>query len=205
MNPILPVAEPLALKKLTGMQRAAVLMLALGKEHGEPLWNEFSEDEIKDLSAAMAQLGSVPAKSVEHLFVQFASDVANMTSCHGSFESTERLLEGILPNDKVQEIMEDIRGPHGRTMWDKLGNVSEQVLASYLRNEYPQTVAVILHKLKPEHAARVLAEFPSDYATEEVACMLKMEVVPKDILAHVAQTLRTELMSNLARDREHTR
>src|SRR3546814_10486776 len=88
MNPILPVAEPLALKKLTGMQRAAVLMLALGKEHGEPLWNEFSEDEIKDLSAAMAQLGSVPAKSVEHLFVQFASDVANMTSCHGSFEST---------------------------------------------------------------------------------------------------------------------
>src|SRR3546814_14722503 len=84
-------------------------------------------------------------------------------------------------------------------MWDKLGNVSEQVLASYLRNEYPQTVAVILHKLKPEHAARVLAEFPSDYATEVVARMLKMEVVPKDILAHVEQTLRTEFMSNLAR------
>src|SRR3546814_10082997 len=129
-------------------------MLARGKELGEPLWNEFSEDEIKERSAAMAQLGSVPAKSVEHLFVQFASDVANMTSCHGSFESTERLLEGILPNDKVQEIMEDIRGPHGRTMWDKLGNVSEQELASYMRKENTQKDAVIHQNRKGVRAGK---------------------------------------------------
>ena len=44
--------------------------------------------------------------------------------------------------------MEEIRGPAGRTMWDKLGNVNEVVLANYLKNEYPQTVAVVYHCLK---------------------------------------------------------
>ncbi len=56
--------------------------------------------------------------------------------------------------------MEEIRGPAGRTMWDKLGNVNEAVLANYLKNEYPQTVAVVLSKVRPDHAARVLSLLP---------------------------------------------
>ena len=53
-------------------------------------------------------------------------------------------------------------------MWDKLGNVDEDVLASYLKNEYPQTVAVVISKLRPDNAARVLAELPDGFATEVV-------------------------------------
>ena len=55
----------------------------------------------------------------------------------GSYESTERLLRRSLPRDRATQIMEEIRGPAGRTMWDKLGNVNEAVLANYLKNEYP--------------------------------------------------------------------
>jgi flagellar motor switch protein FliG len=95
--------------------------------------------------------------------------------------------------------MEEIRGPAGRTMWDKLGNVNEQVLAAFLKNEYPQTVAVVLSKVKPEHAARVLTALPEDFAIEAVNRMLKMEAVQKDVLDKVEQTLRLEFMSNLAR------
>ena len=51
--------------------------------------------------------------------------------------------------------MDEIRGPAGRTMWDKLGSGNEAVLANYLKNEYPQTVAVVLSKVRPEHAANV--------------------------------------------------
>ena len=71
--------------------------------------------------------------------------------------------------------MEEIRGPAGRTMWDKLANVNETVLANYLKNEYPQTVAVVLSKIKPEHAARVLASLPEEFALEVVQRMLRME------------------------------
>src|SRR3989338_4460741 len=95
--------------------------------------------------------------------------------------------------------MEEIRGPAGRKMWDKLGNVNEAVLANYLKNEYPQTVAVVLSKVKPDHAARVLTSLPEDFALECVQRMLRMEPVQREILDKIEQTLRTEFMSNLAR------
>ncbi|HEX3699811.1 MAG TPA: flagellar motor switch protein FliG, partial [Phenylobacterium sp.] len=105
----------------------------------------------------------------------------------------------MMPEDKVNTLMEEIRGPAGRTMWDKLGNVNEAVLANYLKNEYPQTVAVVLSKIKPEHSARVLAALPEDFALECVTRMLRMEPVQREILDKIEQTLRTEFMSNLAR------
>jgi flagellar motor switch protein FliG len=117
----------------------------------------------------------------------------------GSFEQTQRLLNNFLPPDKVEALMEEIRGPAGRTMWDKLGNVNEAVLANYLKNEYPQTVAVVLSKIRSEHAARVLAALPDDFALEVIMRMLRMEAVQKDILDKVEETLRTEFMNNLAR------
>jgi flagellar motor switch protein FliG len=95
--------------------------------------------------------------------------------------------------------MEEIRGPAGRTMWDKLGNVNEAVLANYLKNEYPQTVAVVLSKVKPDHAARVLSLLPEGFAMEVVMRMLRMETVQKEALDGLEKTLRSEFMSNLAR------
>jgi flagellar motor switch protein FliG len=136
---------------------------------------------------------------VEKLLVDFVSQMSGTGSLMGSYESTERLLVGILPPERVATIMEEIRGPAGRTMWDKLGNVNETVLANYLKNEYPQTVSVVLSKIKPEHAARVLGALPEEFALEVVQRMLRMESVQKDILDKVEQTLRVEFMSNLAR------
>eukprot|EP01012_Entosiphon_sulcatum_P013520 TRINITY_DN18753_c0_g2_i1.p1 TRINITY_DN18753_c0_g2~~TRINITY_DN18753_c0_g2_i1.p1 ORF type:complete len:340 (+),score=97.49 TRINITY_DN18753_c0_g2_i1:202-1221(+) len=186
-------------RNLSGPEKAAVLMLALGEDHGAPLWRLMDDEEIKEISAAMATLGRVNAVMVERVFVEFASQMTTSGNLIGSFESTERLLSKSLPQDRVSQIMEEIRGPAGRTMWDKLGNVNEQVLAAYLKNEYPQTVAVVLSKVKPEHAARVLANLPEDFALEVVNRMLRMESVQKEVLDKVEQTLRTEFMSNLAR------
>ncbi len=186
-------------KSMTGTEKAAILMLSLGQEFGRPIWEQLSDEEVKDLSTAMSLLGSVKADVVERLFIQFASEVAKIGSLYGSFENTERLLTSVLPEDRVNQIMEEIRGPAGRTMWDKLGNVHEQVLAAYLKNEYPQTVAVVLQKIKAEHAAKVLTALPDDFAMEVVSRMLRMEAVQKDVLDKVENTLRVEFMNNLAR------
>ena len=138
-----PVVEDA--RKLSGPEKAAVILLALGADH-TALWESLHEDEIKEISQAMASLGTA-----------------------------------------------------GRTMWDKLANVNEAVLANYLKNEYPQTVAVVLSKIKPEHASRVLTALPEDFALECVQRMLRMEPVQREILDKIEQTLRTEFMSNLAR------
>ena len=184
---------------LKGAQKAAVLMLALGEEHSARLFAMMHEDEIKDISSAMAQLGAIRADMVERVCSEFVDTMGTSGNLFGSFESTEQLLMKALPSDRVSQIMEDIRGPAGRTMWDKLGNVSENVLANYLKNEYPQTVAVVLSKVKPDHAARVLSLLPDSFAMEVVMRMLRMETVQKDVLDGVERTLRSEFMSNLAR------
>src|SRR5208282_2888054 len=121
----------------------------------------------------------------EELMVEFVSGMSGGGAIMGSFEQTQKLLAAFLPGEKVEGLMEEIRGPAGRTMWDKLANVNEAVLANYLKNEYPQTVAVVLSKIKPEHSARVLAALPEDFALEVVQRMLRMESVQKDILDKV--------------------
>jgi flagellar motor switch protein FliG len=186
-------------RSITGAQKAAILMLALGEDQCSRLFGLMHEDEIKDVSAAMAQLGPVRAEVVERLFADFTDNMGNAGNLVGSFESTERLLQRSLPRERAAQIMEEIRGPAGRTMWDKLGNVNEAVLANYLKNEYPQTVAVVLSKVKPEHAARVLVLLPESFAMEVIMRMLRMESVQKDVLDGVERTLRAEFMSNLAR------
>ncbi len=184
---------------LTGMQKAAVLMLTLGDEHAGRLFAMMHEDEIKSISAAMAQLGIVHAETVETLCGDFVENFGATGGILGTYESTESLLLKALPKDRVTQIMEEIRGPAGRTMWDKLGNVSEEILASYLKNEYPQTVAVVLSMIRPDHSARVLTLLPDAFAMEVVMRMLRMESIQKDVLERVERILRNEFMSNLAR------
>jgi flagellar motor switch protein FliG len=187
------------IRQLSGAERSAIIMLSLGEEHSQRLWQMMDEEEVKEVSQVMSTLGTVSSSLVEKLLVDFVSQMSGTGSLMGSYESTERLLARMMPEEKVTQIMEEIRGPAGRTMWDKLANVNETVLANYLKNEYPQTVCVVLSKIKPEHAARVLAALPEEFALEVVQRMLRMEAVPKEILDKVEQTLRIEFMSNLAR------
>jgi len=186
-------------RSLTGPQKAAIMMLSLGEEHSVKIFSMMDDEEIKEVSQIMANLGTVSSSIVERLFVEFADAISNTGSLVGSYDTTERLLMKSLGKDRVASIMEEIRGPAGRTMWDKLGNVNEQVLANYLKNEYPQTVAVVLSKIKGDHGARVLSLLPEGFAMEVIMRMLHMEAVQKEVLDGVEKTLRTEFMSNLAR------
>ncbi|RZJ41590.1 MAG: flagellar motor switch protein FliG [Brevundimonas sp.] len=185
-------------RKLTGPEKAAVILLSLGEDHTR-LWEGLDEEEIKEISQAMASLGTVSAQVVEELMVEFVSGMSGSGAVMGSYEQTQKLLASFMPGDRVDALMEEIRGPAGRTMCDKLGNVNEAVLANYLKNEYPQTVAVVLSKIKPDHASRVLTSLPEDFALECVQRMLRMEPVQREILDKIEQTLRNEFMSNLAR------
>ena len=184
---------------LSGQQKAAVLMLSLDEERSAALFSMMDDEEIKELSVIMASLGKVNSNVVEQLVMEFSDKISNTGNLIGTYESTERLLAKALDKDRVSVIMEEIRGPAGRTMWDKLGNVNEHVLANYLKNEYPQTIAVILSKIKAEHATKVIALFPENFAMEIVLRMLRMDSVQKEVLDGLEKTLRKEFMSNLSK------
>jgi flagellar motor switch protein FliG len=186
-------------RTLTGTEKASILMLSIGEEHTAKIFEQLDEEEILHLSQTMSNLGKVSASVIERLFIEFAENMTSTSSLVGSLDSTERLLAKVLGKDKLNNIMEEIRGPAGRTMWEKLSNVNEETLASYLQKEYPQTVAVVLSKITPDHAARTLAQMPEGFAMEVVMRMLRMESVQKEILDEVERTLRSEFMTNLAR------
>jgi flagellar motor switch protein FliG len=149
----------------------------------------------------MSQLGMIESENVEKLMIDFVSRLSASGAVMGDYDATERLLQQYLPPERVGGIMDEIRGPAGRNMWEKLSNVQEEVLANYLKNEYPQTVAVVISKLRPEHAARVLAILPEDLSLDVINRMLRMEAVQKEVIERLEQTLRTEFMSNIAQTR----
>ena len=186
-------------RSLSGTEKAALFILSLGEEYAARIFAHMSDDEIKEMSQVMANLGNMSSNLVEKLFIEFAEQMSSAGGAVGTLESTERLLSKVLDKSRVSNIMEDIRGPAGRTMWDKLANVSEAVLANFLKNEYPQTVAVVVTKIKPDHAARVLSQLPESFAMEVITRMLRMEPVQKDVLEDIERTLRNEFMTNLAR------
>ncbi|MGY8668160.1 flagellar motor switch protein FliG [Bradyrhizobium sp. UFLA05-109] len=189
-------SEPLA-----GPKRAAILMLALGEQYGGKIWSLLDDEEVRQLSLEMSTLGTVEVDTVEDMLLEFVSRMSASGALMGNFDATERLLQQYLAPERVNGIMDEIRGPAGRNMWEKLSNVQEEVLANYLKNEYPQTIAVVLSKLKPEHAARVLGILPEELALDVVNRMLKMEAVQKEVIESVEKTLRVEFMSNLSQTR----
>ncbi len=186
-------------RSLSGPEKAAIMLMTLNEDQVAKIFELLEDDEVKEISQVMASLGGVSSSVIERILVDFAEQISSTNSLKGTYESTERLLKKVMNPDKASSIMEDIRGPAGRTMWDKLGNVNEETLANFLKNEYPQTVAVVLTKIKTDHAAKVLTSLPEGFAVEVMTRILSMESVQKEILDDIEKTLKTEFMTNLAR------
>ena len=182
-----------------GARNAAILMLAIGEEKAASLFSSMDDFEIRDVSRQMANMGGISSDEMEAVMLQFAGAVGSGgAGVVGGWGTTERYLSSFLPQDRVKDLMEEMRGPAGRTMWEKLANVSEDILASYLRNEYPQTVAVIISRIRPTHAAKVLSALPEDLALEVIERILLMDNVSREIIESVEDSLRNEFMRNLA-------
>lgn len=184
---------------LSGVERVSLLLLALGDDQVQELFKHLDESEIREIAFTMTALGKVPSNVVEVMFGDFVDQLSTTGALIGTPESTKRLLNKALPQEKVSQIMDEISGPAGRTMWDKLSNINEELLANYLKNEYPQTISVVLTRIKPEHSARVMTLLPDALVMEVIMRMLKMESVRREILDDVERTLRTEFMSNITK------
>ena len=187
------------IQSMSGPEKAALLMLAVGEDNAARLFSMMDDEEIRELSQAMANLGTVTSELIEQMLVEFADRISTTGSVTGNYTSTERLLLKVMDKDKVSGIMEEIRGPGGRAMWDKLANVNGVVVGNCQKSENTQAVAGVRSKIKPEHAAKVLGVLPEPFAMEVVMRMLRMEAVQKEVLDDVERTLRNEFMSNLAK------
>ena len=179
-----------------GLEKAAMLMLIAGEDHARILFDKLNLDEIKEITQKMSLLGRISSNDVEKLLRDFKTIMGAGAGVIGSYDTAKNLLSKILDEEKVSLIMKDIGGPAGGNIWEKLSKVEELVLATFLKSEYPQTIAVVLSKLRTDHAARVMALLPKEITIEAMMRMLRLETVQDDIMMDVEDLLRAEFVLN---------
>lgn len=178
-----------------GLERAAMLLLIAGNDHARFIIDKLDMDEIKSVTQKMSSLGRITSIEIEQILRDFMKAMGAGAGVVGSYNTTKQFLEKVLDEENASLVMKDIGGPPGRDIWMKLANIDEPILAEYLKSEYPQTIAVILSKLRTDKAARVMTHLPKETTFEAITRMLQLESVQEEILTDVEDALRAEFSS----------
>lgn len=187
-------------RKLSGREKVAALLLAMGKPLATRILKHFDEDEIKLLARSAAELGTVPRKMLDDLVAEFASGISTGSDLRGSIGEAEQLLTGVVPSDQLAEIMSDVRGDHTRGVWPRLSQMPEMPVSQFLSREHPQIAAFVLSRASPALAAAVLETLPSDTRNELMRRMLTMKHVMDVPLKLLESALNDELLRKAARN-----
>jgi flagellar motor switch protein FliG len=189
-----PSARP-----LQGPDKAAALLLCMGKPLASRLLMQFDADELKQITRSIAQLGTVPVPTLEALVEEFASQFANGVDLLGSPDEVQQMLDGVLPPEQIADVMSDLTGNSNQGMWDRLSNVPESVFASFLVKEHPQTAAFIVSKITPVCAAKVIGRLPRELRNEIMRRMLSIAPVTESAVRIIQWQLQEDLLSNVSR------
>lgn len=194
-----PIVVPHAHKKLTGTEKAAVLLLAVGKENASRLLAHFDEENIRTIARTASDLGMVPQATIDHIADEFVSKVKLEGGLKGSSEHVERLLEEVLSPLQVQQIMSDVRARMNEAVWPRLIELPAHVLSQFLNKEHPQVITYILSKASASLTAEVVALLPGYLRNEVMRRMLTNKLVTNQSLRLLEQILRDELLLKVAK------
>jgi flagellar motor switch protein FliG len=180
---------------LTGPEKAAIFMLTVGEDFASQVFQRLDPDEIKLVGRQMARVDKVDKEDMTALLDEFKSDTGEADIFLSGNELLEAALKRALSTDKASEILEEIRSDWKLTLFQKARKLEPKVLVNFLRNEHPQTVALVLSVLEPTQSAMILAEFPEESQVEVVMRMAELDKVSPEILVDVDRVLQDELLS----------
>ncbi len=187
-------------KLLKGPERVATLLFAMGKPAASKVLKHFNDDEIRLITKSAAQLGPVSPSQIESLVEEFASNFSDGADVIGSAAHIEKLLTGILSPEQIADIMNEVVGNANRSIWERISNVTESAIASYLIKEHPQTAALILSKVKPSCAAKVMAQLPQPLRNNLMRRMLSMKPIVDETMKNIEKTLHEDFMANFSKN-----
>lgn len=180
---------------LSGPEKAAIFLLTVGEEFTAQVFQRLDPEEIKLVGRQMAKIDKIEREDLEGLLKEFKSDTGDTDLFLSGNEMLEQAVKRALSSEKAQEILEDIRSDWKLTLFQKARKLEPKVLVNFLRNEHPQTVALVLAVLDHTQAAQILAEFPEDNQVEIVMRMAELDKVSPEILVDVDRVLQDELLS----------
>jgi flagellar motor switch protein FliG len=193
------IPAPSADRKLTGTEKAAALLLAVGKENASKVLAQLDDEDIRVIARSASYLGAVSQAMLDSIAEEFVIKVTVDGGLRGSSEHVERLLEEIMPQQQVRQIMADVRARMNEAVWPRLADLPAHVLAQFLNKEHPQVVTYILSKTSASLTAEVVAAFPTHLRNEVMRRMLTHKLVTQQSLRLLEQALRDELLLKVAK------
>jgi flagellar motor switch protein FliG len=187
-------------RTLDGPSKVAALLLAMGKPLAGRLLKHFDQDELREITRSVAELGVVSMPVIEETIEEFAGNFIKGAGLMISPTDAEHLLSGLLPPEEISDIMSDVTGNSNQSIWQRLSGVSETLFGGYLVREHPQTGAAILSKVTPVCAAKVMGQLPREFRNEIMRRMVGIALVSEPAMRIIESTLQEDLLVNMARN-----
>ena len=188
-------------RELTGEQKAAILLIALGPEVSAEVLKHLDEQEIEQVTLEIATARHVPAEvraSILKEFHQMAR--AQEYISQGGVGYAKDVLERALGTQKALDILQRLTANLQVRPFDFVRKADPEQLLSFIQNEHPQTIALIMAYLTPEKAAAVLAGLPPDQQADVARRLAIMDRTSPEVLKEIERVLEHKLSSLLTED-----
>jgi len=183
-----------AKKDLSGEEKAAILLFALGPEAAAPIVQSLDDRTLTRLSRRMSELGKVEAETLNKVLSEYLDiHESDDPMYHSDRTNVNDLLNYAIEQERAHQILENLDRPRTLTVWEKLSRIAPAVIKSYIESEHPQTIAFILGNIDTSVSSQVIALLDEDIQMSVVMRMSKLESVPQELVRDIEETLEKEL------------
>lgn len=184
-----------------GIQKAAILLIALGPEKSSQIFKHLKEEEIEQLTLEIANTRSVTPESKEEIINEFYEIcIAQQYIAEGGIGYAKDLLEKALGSDKAMEVIGRLTSSLQVRPFEFIRKTEPSQLLNFIQDEHNQTIALILSYLSPNQASMVLAALPQEKQADVARRIAQMDRTSPDVIKDVEDILERKLSSLVTQD-----
>jgi len=191
---VVPVKPGEKAKKLTGLQKVAILMVALGSDVAADILKELSEQEVQAISKEISQLNKISAEDKDKVLKDF-EELFNKKQfiTMGGADAAKAILARAFGDSKAQEIVSGIEKGIRKKPFDFLNDFEPEDIVLLLREEHPQTIALTLSYMKPALASKVISALPDELRAPIAKRIATMDRSNPEVITEVEKVLEDKL------------
>ena len=187
-------AESRVVAELTSLEKAAIILIALGKEISSQIMRHMSDQEIERLSTEIVRVDNIDSKTEMAVLKEFYSLLrASEYVSEGGMNYAQEVLESSVGKSRADDILKRIKDTLNPSGFSLLKDVDPMHLLEFIRNEHPQTIALILSQLIPAQASQVLSQLPEDVQTDVIMRIATMEKISPEVIREIEAVLDVHL------------
>ena len=188
----------LKVEELSGAQKAAVLLVQLGKEKSAAVLKSLRESEVEEVLNEIARLKGVPTETVDAVFEEFQTLAsARRYYAQGGMDFAREVLEATLGADRAKELLDRMKASLVEMPFEFLRRADARQVLSFLQDEHPQTVALVVAHMRADQAAIVISGMPDELQADVAHRVAVMETTSPDVVRRVEAILERKLSSVL--------